>query len=92
MNISTYVFIWALLAVILVAMAAYRYLLVRHEDATLDVFESSTVAAEQTKVFRRAHGIERLGKPLTLVVLIYGLVLAVVYFYHVWQVSIQIPK
>ena len=62
------------------------------EDPTLDIFESSTVAFEQSKVFRKADAIERLGKLLTVVVVLYGLVLGGAYVFHIWQLGQQIPK
>lgn len=92
MDLSLYVLIWAALTVVVLAMAAYRWVLVRHEDATLNVLESPGLAAEQARVFRKANGIERWGVALTVVVLIYGLALGAAYLYHLWQVSSQVPK
>lgn len=92
MSLNLHFSIWVVLTVVVLAMAAYRHLLVRHGDATLDLMESSKVAAEQTRVFRRADGIERWGKILTAVVLVYGLALSVALLYHAWQVSLQVAK
>jgi hypothetical protein len=92
MNPLFYICTWALLAVVVLGMAAYRYLLVRHEDATLDVMESASLASEQARVFKKAAAIERWGKPLTLVVIVYGLVLVGVYMYHAWELSGQIQR
>ena len=69
MNPLIHLFTWAVLAVIVLAMAAYRYALVHHEDATLGLLESASQASEQTRVYRKAHIIERWGKLLTLVVI-----------------------
>jgi hypothetical protein len=92
MNLNVYFSVWLVLTVVVLAMAAYRYLLVRHADATIDLMESSKIAAEQTKAFRRAEGIGRWGKILTAVVLVYGLALIVVLLHHAWQVSLQVAK
>ena len=92
MNPWFYVWTWAVLAVAVLAMAAYRYRLVRHEDATLDVLESASLASEQARVFRKADTIERWGKVLTLIVIVYGLGLAGAYVYQAWQASGQIPR
>ena len=92
MNPLFYICTWALLAVVVLGMAAYRYLLVRHEDATLDVMESASLASEQARVFKKAAAIERWGKPLTLVVIVYGLVLVGIYMYHAWELSGQIQR
>ena len=92
MNPLFYICTWALLAVVVLGMAAYRYLLVRHEDTTLDVMESASLASEQARVFKKAAAIERWGKPLTLVVIVYGLVLVGIYMYHAWELSGQIQR
>jgi len=92
MGLSVHFSIWVVLTAVVLVMAAYRYLLVRHADATLDLMESSKVAAEQSKVFHRAEGIERWDKMLTAVVLVYGLALSVGSLYHAWQVSLQVAK
>ena len=92
MNYTFFAWTWAALAVVVLGMAAYRYLLIHREDPTLDIFESRTVASEQSKVFRKADAVERLGKLLTLVVVLYGLVLGGAYVFHIWQLGQQIPK
>ena len=92
MNPLIHLFTWAVLAIIVLAMAAYRYALVHHEDATLGLLESASQASEQTRVYRKAHIIERWGKLLTLVVIVYGLTLATAYLYHLWQVGAQMPR
>ena len=92
MNPLLYISTWAFLAIVVLVMAAYRYFLVRHEDATLDVMESASLASEQAKVFKKAAAIERWGKVLTLVVVVYGLVLVGAYIYHAWELSGQIQR
>ncbi len=73
-------------------MAAYRYALVHHEDATLNLLEGAALAAEQGEVFKKANTIERWGKLLTLLVVVYGIAIAGAYLYQVWQTGGQIPK
>ena len=70
----------------------YRYALVRHEDKSLNILESSAVASEQTRAFNKANRIQRIGIPLTLVVVVYGLTLAGVYFHQLWVAAGQIPR
>jgi hypothetical protein len=91
-NLTLYVWTWAVLAAVVVGMAAYRYALVRHEDATLNVLEGAALACEQGEVFKKANTIERWGKLLTLLVVVYGVAIAGAYLYHVWQAGGQIPK
>jgi choline-glycine betaine transporter len=73
MNASIYIVTWTILAIFVLAMAVYRYRLVRREDATLHMAESLSQASEQVRVYRLANRIERWGKLLTLVVIVYGL-------------------
>jgi hypothetical protein len=89
---NPYLLTWIVLAAVVVVLAAYRYSLVRHEDATLDVLESGHAAREQSAVYRKAHTIELWGRPLTVVVILYGLALVAVYAYQVWSVGGQVPK
>ena len=89
---NPYQLTWIVLATVVVGLAAYRYTLVRHEDATLDVLESGHAAREQSAVYRKANAVERWGKPLTVVVIVYGLALVAVYAYQVWLVGGQVPK
>jgi hypothetical protein len=92
MSTLFYVSTWAALAAFVVAMATYHYLLLHHEDATLDIMESASLASEQARVFKKAHTIELWGKALTIVVMIYGLALVGTYLYHQWQLGGQMPR
>jgi len=92
MNLVPYLFAWAVLAVVVVGMAMYRYRLVRREDATLDVLENAALVSEQGQIFKKANTIERWGKLLTLLVFVYGAAIAGVYFYHVWTAGEQIQR
>jgi hypothetical protein len=92
MNLTPYLWTWAALAVAVLGMAAYRYVLVRHEDATLDVLENTALASEQGEVFKKANTIERWGKLLTVLVFVYGAAIAGAYLYHVWLAGEQIQR
>jgi hypothetical protein len=91
-HITLYIVGWAVLAIVVAVLAVYRYALVRHEDKSLNILESSAVASEQTRAFKKANRIQRIGIPLTLVVVVYGLTLAGVYFHQLWVAAGQIPR
>jgi hypothetical protein len=91
-NLVPLVSVWVLLALIVISMALYRHRLVRHVDATLDLLEDSRVAGQQTREAKRADAVERWGKVLTVLVLLYGLVIAASYLHQAWQSGTQIPK
>ena len=92
MSTLFYVCGWAVLTLVVVALAIYRYSIVHRADATLNIAESAAVGAHQLAVFKRADVIERWGKALTVIVLFYGLALASAYVYQVWQLGAQMPK
>ena len=73
---------WAILALVIIALAVYRTTIGKTEDATIHVLESDigNVPA-QVAVAQRLAVIDRWGKILTVVTVVYGVLLAVVYGY-----------
>ncbi len=90
MNLGPYVAIWAVLAIVVLAIAIYRQRVARRDDASLHIVEGERLIAEQTKAYRKIGTIDRLGQSITVFAILYGLVLAVVYLYHGWQESTKI--
>jgi hypothetical protein len=87
MNLGPYVAIWAVLAIVVLAVALYRQWVARRDDASLHIVEGDQLIAEQTKAYRKIGTIDRLGQSLTVFAILYGLVLAVVYLHYLWQES-----
>jgi len=85
-NIVLLLSTWGVLAVIVLILAAYRSQLGRREDDTIHMadFESGTVA-QQTQIAHKIDNIERWGKTLTVLLVLYGLALGAYYMYSVWQ-------
>jgi hypothetical protein len=85
---------WVVLAVAILILAIYRHRLSSQEDDTLHV--SDPQAAQITKQALEAHRIEvidRWGKLLTVIGVVYGLLLGAAYFYQYWtQTSNQMFK
>lgn len=91
MNLIPYVSVWAVMAISVLALALYRMAVASHEDETLHIGENQArLVAEQTKLFRKIEAIERWGKTLTVIAVLYGLALAIVYLYHAWQESSKV--
>jgi hypothetical protein len=90
MNLGPYVAIWAVLGVVVLAIAIYRQRVARRDDQSLHIVEGEQLIAEQTKAYRKIGTIDRLGQSLTVFAILYGLVLAAVYLYHVWQESTKV--
>jgi hypothetical protein len=92
MNLSVYIVIWAALAFVVLGLAIYRNLLGIRE-ATLHVSGSgASMVAQQSKEFKKEETIERCGEWLTVLVAVYGLVLAAIYLYYVSEYGTRIMR
>ncbi|MEJ2008913.1 MAG: hypothetical protein P8Z30_12295 [Acidobacteriota bacterium] len=92
MNLTFYLVTWIPLVVVVAVLAIYRNMMAGHEDETIHVLEGDAPqVVEQVKLSRRLEVIERWGKILTAVVVVYGLVIATMYLYYVWQQGSKLP-
>jgi hypothetical protein len=90
MNLIPYIVVWVVLGIIVIVLAVSRMRLARQEDKTLDVLENERVAEEQKQMTVKIQRIDRWGQALTVLVVLYGIVLAGTYIYHMWQLSSRI--
>jgi len=91
MNLTIYIWTWAILAVVVLGLALYRFSLAGHEDESLHVSAvEARQVVEQQQVFGKLNRVEFWGKLLTIVVVLYGLVIAGAYLYHAWTQSGQV--
>ena len=67
---------WVILAIVVLGMAIYRNVLGMHEDP---VHVSPTAGTTEVREFKKAEHLEKWGLWLTVVVVVYGLVIAAVY-------------
>lgn len=92
MNLVPYVATWIPLAVVVVVLAVYRSLIASHEDETIHVLEGDAPAVTaQVKLSRKLGRVERWGKILTVIVVVYGLIIAGMYLYNIWQQGAKLP-
>ena len=86
MNISFVPFtvLWALLAIVVLALVAYRKLVSSKEEETLHLADRAE-ANNQAAIAHTLEWIDKWGKLLTVVAVVYGLLLAAAYTFHVWQ-------
>jgi hypothetical protein len=84
-NISLVPFIvlWIALALVVLGMVAWRKVVTRQEDETLHVMDTGAVS-HQVEVSNKLDVIDKWGKLLTIVAVVYGLILAAVYLYRSW--------
>ena len=86
MSLIPYVSTWLVLALVVAGMAAYRYVVAKHEDRSLHVVEEDPgLISQQLREEKKLESIDRWGKSLTVIVVLYGLAILGVYLYHVWQ-------
>ena len=85
MNISFGPFgvLWVLLAVVVLALIAYRKVVSLQEEETLHLGNPAE-ANHQAVIARKLDWIDKCGKLLTVVAVVYGALLAAAYTYHVW--------
>lgn len=92
MNLTFYLVTWIPLAVVVGVLAIYRNMMASHEDETIHVLDGDTPQiAAQVKLSHKLEAIERWGKILTVIVVIYGLSIAAMYLYYVWQQGAKLP-
>ena len=83
--ITLSVSIWALLALIVLGMAIYRKLLSNKEDDTMHLADAEArLVSEQVVLAQKLEVVDKWGKVLTIVVVVYGLVLAGLLLYQGW--------
>jgi hypothetical protein len=90
MNINLFPFtvLWMILALIVVGLIAYRKWVAKDEDDTLHVMESEAgLVAQQTVVAEKLEIIDRWGKTLTAIALVYGLAMGSVFLHQAWTAS-----
>jgi hypothetical protein len=83
MSTSLYIIVWAVLAIVVLGMAIYRNILGIHEGALHISRGRVSADAAQAREIEKEETVERWGQWLTVIVLAYGLVLAVTYLYGI---------
>jgi len=92
MNIALTPFLagWIVLAFVVAGLAIYRKTISSHEDDVLHVSAGeSAVISKQADVAHRLDSIDRWGKLLTVVLVVYGVLLALAYGYQIWTEGSQ---
>jgi len=79
-NLVPFIVLWALLAVTVAAMIVWRKMVANQEDDSLHVLQGSV--AQQVTVAQKLEVIDKWGKILTVITLVFGLILGAVYIYQ----------
>lgn len=81
-NLVPYAVIWGVLAVAVIVLIVYRKYLADQEDDSIHLEGSGPT--DQIALAHRLELIDRWGKAVTALVVLYGLVLAAIYVYQIW--------
>lgn len=82
-NFTPFTVLWGVLALVVLALAGYRKLVSGQEDETLHLSNPSE-SAHQVNVAGKLEHIDRWGKLLTIVAVVYGILLLAAYTYQTW--------
>ena len=86
MNISFVPFavLWAQLAIVVLALVVYREMVSSKEQETLHLADAAE-ANHQAVIAHKLEWIDRWGKLLTVIAVVFGVLLAAAYTDHVWH-------
>jgi hypothetical protein len=91
-DLRPFVAIWAALAAVVVVLIVRRKMVTHGESDSVHVLDTAVSASShQVMVAQRLEVIDRWGKILTAVALIYGLALAAAYAYQIYMANSGIP-
>ena len=83
-NYIPFLVVWGLMALSVLALIIWRRQVSQDEDDSLHVLEGDTAVTRQVVVAHKLEVIDKWGKMLTVLTVVFGIVLAAVYFYQLW--------
>jgi len=84
MNITPFAILWALLAVVVLGLIAYRRIVSNKEDESIHLAEGQAVNNQQMLIAHKLEVIDKWGKLLTVIAVAYGIVLFAIYTWQTW--------
>ena len=88
LNLLPYAIAWAVLGVIVMVLALWRRKVGDKEDDTLKLSDGETAdIAKQEQLAKRLAQIEMWGKSLTIVLVVTGVALGLLYGWQMWEGS-----
>jgi hypothetical protein len=82
-NLMPYFVLWVALAAVVIGMIVWRKTVSSHDDETLHVLDAGALS-QQVSVSHKLETIDKWGKILTAIALVYGLILGAIYMYQSW--------
>jgi hypothetical protein len=89
-----FVLLWALMAAVVLAMVVWRKMVASQEDDQIHVLDGPGQAAtqHQAEVAAKLDQIDKWGKTLTVITVVFGLVLAAAFIYSGWVNAAKIVE
>jgi hypothetical protein len=84
-NLIPYAIAWTVLAVVVVVLAIMRKQVASHEDDSLHLSGGTAVVSEQVNVAKKLESIDKWGKILTIILVLAGVALAIMYGMSLWE-------
>jgi len=82
-NFVPFAALWAVLAVGVLALFLWRKAVASHEDDQIHMSDNTSVS-DQSAIAAKLDQIDKWGKTLTVITVIFGLLLAIAYIYAGW--------
>ncbi|MBA3975957.1 MAG: hypothetical protein C0504_17260 [Candidatus Solibacter sp.] len=87
-NLLPYAIAWAVLALVVILLAFWRKNISAHEDDTLHLGGGAEVhVKQQEEIAKKLAKLDLWGKALTVVLVLAGLALGVVYGLQIWEAT-----
>ena len=84
-NLLPFTVLWMILSAVVVGLIVYRKWIAKDEDDTLHVMDCEVgLLSQQATVAHKLESIDRWGKALTAIALVYGLAVGAGYIYQSW--------
>jgi ABC-type transport system involved in cytochrome c biogenesis permease subunit len=81
-NLRLFLYPWIVLTVAVIVLLVRRKAVASHEDDTLHVLDGG--GADQPVVAHKLDQIDKWGKILTVIIVVYGILLGAAYAYQAW--------
>jgi hypothetical protein len=91
-NFVPFAALWAVMAMVVLGLFVWRKTVSSKEDDQLHVMGGAAVSQQQTQVAQKLDQIDKWGKTLTVITVVFGLVLAAAYIYQGWVSASKIAE
>jgi hypothetical protein len=92
LNLFPFLILFFVLAAIVLAMIVWRKVVATHEDNFVHVMGETPAVSEQATVAHKLEQIDKWGKLLTAITVIYGLAIAGLYMWQTWVTNSNLPS